>query len=229
MKRTEDYNAMAWGHESILNYFDKKRLTTDDIYPSEWFFIRQKMAEGIRVLDIGCAKGGLANVMTEHLQDFTYVGVDINEQMIAGAKKRYPNHEFHHVKENDFSVLGNQSFDLVICLGILHLHESWRNTIKTAWSHTKHHLILDLRETHLMSIENKDIAYFKMDFDNVSVPSSDYILPYNIINSAEALAAIMDLCPKSSKISHYGYTHTVSDLAVCPLQNIMANVYCIER
>lgn len=225
----QEYNATAWGHASILNYFDKNRLTTNDVYPSELFFIKQKIAEGMSVLDIGCAKGGMANILAEHLQQFTYVGVDINAQMIEAAKKRYPNHAFHHVNEDDFSVLGKTQYDLVVCLGILHLHESWRNTIATAWSHTRHSLILDLRETHAASIENKQRAYFKMDFDNVDNPGSDYILPYNIINTAEALATINEICKEASRVAHYGYTHTVSELAVCPMKKIMANVYCIER
>jgi cyclopropane fatty-acyl-phospholipid synthase-like methyltransferase len=60
---TSEYNASAWGHESILNFFDKKRLTTQHIYPSEWFFLKDKIADDMSLLDIGCAKGGMANVL----------------------------------------------------------------------------------------------------------------------------------------------------------------------
>lgn len=224
----EEYHAKAWGHQSILNFFDKRRLTTQDIYPSEWLFIKKNIRESISILDIGCAKGGMANVLSEHLQDFNYVGVDINAEMITAAKKRYSQHQFHLITESDYSCLGANQFDLVLCLGILHLHEAWRETIQTAWQHTKGCLILDLRETHLQSIEDKTISYFKMDFDHPDQPAKD-LLPYNIINTSEAFKVIRDTCREATKITHYGYTHQVSQLAVCPMQEIMANVYCIER
>lgn len=225
----QEYNAMAWGHESILNYFDKNRQTTSDIYPSEWFFIREKLIEGMTVLDIGCAKGGMANVLSEHLQNFDYTGIDINQKMIDAAKKRYPNYHFYKINENDYSILGEARYDLVLCLGILHLHETWRHTISEAWSHTQGCLILDLRETYLSSIEDKKLAFFKMDFDNIENPTSDFTLPYNIINTAEALRTIHEICRDAKKILHYGYTHSVSKLAISPIQKVMANVYCIER
>ncbi|MES2218874.1 MAG: class I SAM-dependent methyltransferase [Pseudomonadota bacterium] len=224
-----EYNANAWGHESILNFFDKKRLTTQHIYPSEWFFLKDKIKDDISLLDIGCAKGGMANVLAENLANFNYVGVDINEQMIDAAKQRYPQHIFYQITEEDYSVLQGKQYDLVLCLGILHLHESWRNTIKEAWRHTRKCLILDLRETHLASIEDKKQAYFKMDFDNISNPTSNYILPYNIINTAEALRTIHEVCEDAAHIAHYGYTQALSGLAVSPIKKIMANVYCIER
>jgi SAM-dependent methyltransferase len=223
------YNANAWGHESILNFFDKKRLTTQHIYPSEWFFLKDKIKDDITLLDIGCAKGGMANVLAENLQRFNYVGVDINEQMVAAAKERYPQHIFYQIAEEDYSILQGDQYDLVLCLGILHLHETWRNTIKEAWRHTRKCLILDLRETHLPTIEDKKQSYFKMDFDNVSNPTTDVVIPYNIINTGEALRVIHEICHDAQHIAHYGYTQALSGLTVSPLKKVMANVYCIER
>lgn len=223
------YNSEAWGHQSILNFFDHHRRTTKDIYPSEWFFIKDRLFEGMTILDIGCAKGGMANVISEHLRNFDYTGVDINQKMIDAAGKLYPQHRFYRILEEDYSVLGPSQYDLVLCLGILHLHEAWRKTIETAWAHTKKYLILDLRETYLPSIEDKTISYFKMDFDQIENPQSEYILPYNIINTGEALKTICEICKNAKNILHYGYTQNVSILAVGPIQKVMANVYCIER
>lgn len=224
-----DENATAWGHTSILNFFDKQRLTTDHIYPSEWFFLKDKMRNGMSVLDIGCAKGGMANVLAENLATFAYVGVDINAQMIASAQERYPEHQFHQITATDYSVLQARTFDLVVCLGILHLHETWRKTLEEAWRHTGGALILDLRETHLETIEDKEIAYFTMDFDNVKQPSTDFVLPYNIINTGVALQTIHTICADAKRISYYGYTQPLSGLTVSPIASVMATVYCIER
>lgn len=229
MLNKQSYNANAWGHESILNFFEKNRLTTEHVYPSEWFFIQQKLVDGIHVLDIGCAKGGFANVLAEHLTNFTYVGVDINQDMIAAARSRHPKHQFHVIDhDDDYSVLKGKRFDLVLCLGILHLHETWKKTLQFAFQHTAGSLIFDLRETHLATIEDKKRAYFKMDFDNMEQPNSHYTLPYNIINTADALKTIYDICKPSAKIMHYGYNQKISSLAISPILEVMANVYCVS-
>lgn len=223
-------NANAWGHHSCLNFFENNRLTTKDIYPSEWFFLQKLLQENISVLDIGCAKGGLANILTEHLQKFHYTGLDINQHMIEAAQIKYPQHNFYHIKENDdFSILEEQKYDLVTCLGILHLHELWQDTIKRAWQRTKHVLLLDLRETHLETIEDKNISYFSTNFDTPGEFNPHFTLPYNLINTSEALDIIHTICPQAHQISRYGYMHSISELAVSPIKKAMTSVYCIEK
>ena len=222
-------NAAAWGLPKVLDYFATRRATTADVYPSEWLFLERHLAEGMSVLDIGCAQGGFAGILSEHLADFTYTGLDINAAMIARARQAHPAHEFLHIGEDDYSVLEERAFDLVLVLGILHLHETWRRTISAAWRHTGKCLIFDLRETHGATIEDKSKSYFKMDFNGADEADSNATLPYNIINSGEARAAVIELCPGAHSLGHFGYLHPVSAAAVTPLADIMANTYCLEK
>lgn len=222
-------NAAAWGLPRVLDFFDSRRASTEEVYPSEWFFLKDHINEGVSVLDIGCAQGGFARVLGEHLARFSYTGVDINADMIARARDRHPGHTFHHVPEGDYAVLGNTRFDLVLVLGILHLHESWRDTVAAAWQYTGGCLILDLRETDGPSIEDKSVSYMKMDFHGGGDEHSAMTLPYNIINAGEALGTVTGLCEGAARISHYGYLHPVSSAAVCPVDRVMATTYCIER
>lgn len=225
----KDYNGSAWSHKSVLRYYDNNRRNTNDVYPSEWFFLKDKLHENMSVLDIGCAKGFMANVLEENIKNFSYYGVDISQSMIDYSKAKHPQHRFAKVSESDYSLLNNEQFDLVLCIGVLSIHETWRNTLSVAWSHTKKSLIIDLRETHYPSIEDKNISYFKMDFDNLNPEANVHTVPYNIINVSEAQRAIIDTCGSSAKVSHYGYLHPISSLAISPIKKVMANVYCIER
>lgn len=225
----QESNENAWSQESVLHYYDKNRLSTENVYPSEWFFLKSKLHDGISVLDVGCAKGFMANVLSENIEDFVYVGVDISQRMIDCAKEKFPQHRFFKVYENNYSILGNEKFDLVMCVGVLSIHESWRETLAVAWSHTKKNLIIDLRETHLKSIEDKNTAYFNMNFDMTNNAISNYTVPYNIINAAEAQKIILEICKEAINITHYGYLHPISKLAVSPINTVMTNVYCIER
>jgi 2-polyprenyl-3-methyl-5-hydroxy-6-metoxy-1,4-benzoquinol methylase len=221
-------NSAAWNQPNVVSFFDNNRLNIEDVYPSEWFFLKDHLKENMTVLDIGCAQGGFAGIIEEKLNDFTYTGVDISKNMISKAKLKHPNHTFHHIGENDYSALPSKRFDMTLVLGILHLHESWRNTIKIAWEFTSSTLIIDLRETSEQTIEDKTKSYFTMDING---NNSDYseVLPYNVINSGEALASVVAICSDATKISHFGYSQQPSSNSVSPVNRIFANVYCVER
>lgn len=223
-------NAAAWELPGVLGFFDTARASTGQVYASEWFFLRQKLAEGVSVLDVGCAQGGFASVLAENLKEFRYTGIDIAAEMIERASLRHPGHAFHHIPENgEWTALGDQTFDLVLVLGILHLHEGWRDTIRRAWERTRGTLILDLRETDGPTIEDKTVSWFQMDFGGGGTEHAEARLPYVLVNSAEALRTVRQLCPGASRISHFGYLHPVSGSARTPVPEAMANVWCIER
>jgi 2-polyprenyl-3-methyl-5-hydroxy-6-metoxy-1,4-benzoquinol methylase len=221
-------NANAWGLLGVLEYFKHERKTSDQVYGSEWFFLKDRLKEGISVLDVGCAQGGFASILGEHIEDFSYTGIDINAHMIDLARDNHKQAEFHLVEEGDMSVLGDRTFDLVLLLGILHLHERWRDTLTAAWNHTGGSLLADLREVPGPTVEDKTASYFQMNFGGDDT-ADNVILPYNLINAGEALAAVETICADASNLSHYGYRHPVSSSAVTPINNVMTNVYCMER
>lgn len=222
-------NADAWGLPGVLKYFETERTTTDHVYPSEWFFLKDKLREGLSVLDIGCAQGGFASVLGEHLNDFSYTGLDINSEMIENARGKHPDATFHIMNEGDFSVLGDRRFDLVLVLGILHLHETWRQTIEAAWRHTGGGLIFDLREISGPSIEDKQRSFFRMNFGGGGDDHNEATLPYNLINSAEALETVERIGAEAEVIKNYGYIHGVSGSAQCPVDSAMFNTWCLDR
>lgn len=223
-------NAEAWGLDGVLNFFETARTSTGQVYESEWFFLKDRLKNGISVLDVGCAQGGFASVLGEHLGRFAYTGIDINPDMVARARARHPGHTFHAVAEDgDWPELETGRFDLVLVLGILHLHEGWRDTISRAWARTTGTLILDLREYEGPTLEDKAVSFFRMDFGGGDAVHAETRLPYVLVNSAEALATIRRLTPGARRISHFGYLHPLSGSAMTPVGEAMANVWCIER
>jgi ubiquinone/menaquinone biosynthesis C-methylase UbiE len=215
-----------WSEAGVPEFYEKHRLTTADVYPSEWFFLEKLLSEGMSVLDIGCALGGFASILGEHLSDFTYVGLDISPEMIRRAKERYPGHEFHVIAQGDLSPVEGRRFDLVLSLGILHLSVGWRELIAEAWKRAGRFLLLDLRETSGATIEDEGRSYFKMEI--YTNREGDARLPYNLINSAEAWKTIGDSCTGYKSLRHYGYVAPVSQSAVTPVSQVLMNTYCIE-
>lgn len=218
--------SVVWSEAGVAEFYEEHRLKTSDVYPSEWFFLEKILREGMSILDVGCAIGGFASIFSEHLESFTYAGLDISAEMILRAKERHPQHEFHVIAEGDLSVVEGRKFDLVLCLGILHLSVGWRQLIAEAWKRVGKFMLLDLRETHGATIENESQSYFKMDIYTNREGSPT--LPYNLINSAEAWKAIMDSCPGLKILRHYGYLSPVSQSAVTPVSHVLMNTYCIE-
>jgi len=221
-------NAEAWGLPNVLDYFQNHRTTSEHVYPSEWIFLRDRLKEGMSILDIGCAQGGFAGIAGEHLKEFFYTGVDINEDMVGIARDRFPRHEFLCIEEGNLSALGDVKFDLVLILGILHLHEAWRDTLEAGWRVCSGSLIFDLREYYGATIEDKSRSSFEMNFgaggDDASVS-----LPYNLINAAEAEETISDICDNVSRIEHYGYRHAVSESARTPEKDVITRTWCVAR
>lgn len=227
-KQTE-HNEQAWSLPGVLGFFDSARATTAQVYRSEWIFLRELLREGMSVLDVGCAQGGFAAVLAEHLSDFRYTGVDVSAAMVERARFRHPDHRFLQVPEADLSALDGETFDLVLVLGILHLHEKWRDTLAAAWTKTAGALVLDLREHEAASIEDKTVSSFRMDFGVADADHAAVTLPYIILNSADALATLRHMTPDRTRLSHFGYLTPVSGSASAPVDQVMANVWCVER
>jgi len=220
----------AWCHDSVIRYYEEHRHTTSHVYPSEWCFLKELLEENMSILDIGCALGGFASITGEHLGRFMYTGVDISPAMIRRARERHPAHAFHCIEEADLSVLRQHTYDLVLCMGILHLSKTWRELIQAAWRHTKRHLLMDLRESTSPTIEGEGKSYMRVaNLDLSNSDGSRWRLPYIIVNHTEALGTVMSLCQGMRSLRYYGYLHAVSQEAVCPVKQVMMNVYCIEK
>lgn len=226
----DESNAALWSRPSVVDYYENHRRTSKDVYSSEWIFLKDHLRAGVSILDIGCAHGGFAGIIAEHLRDFRYTGVDISETMIAKARSRFPQHRFGMVRPDGEGLPGNETFDLVLCLGILHLNMAWRQTVRSAWRRTANTLILDLRLTAGKTIEDKNVSSFIMDptVEQDSKPSGER-LPYNIINVSEALNELSELCPGHRKIFQYGYTHPVSEFTIGPVREVLMTTYCVIK
>ncbi len=69
-----------------------------------------------RVLDVGCHTGPLA----EHVPPERYLGVDVDDELLAEARRKHPEHRFIGVDDVD----PDERFDTLISLAVIeHIHE----------------------------------------------------------------------------------------------------------
>lgn len=75
-----------------------------------------QVGTGVRVLEIGCGPG----TIVPYLSDAEYLGFDLSREYIELAKRRFPRAQFVCERVSQFSLQKEQSFDVVLALGIVH-------------------------------------------------------------------------------------------------------------
>ena len=156
-------NRNKWSSNQILNFFKNNRNKYSHAYIGEKILINEFFKKKYSVLDIGCAQGGLINILKKINSNFNYCGLDYNLDMLSYAKKKFPNKKFIEIKNNYFFKYTKKKYDIVFVLGILHLNKEWKKIIKQAFKVTKKHLIFDLRETNL---KNKKKLFQDLNMNN---------------------------------------------------------------
>lgn len=218
----------AWGLPGVLDFFETNRNEQNQLYVSERLFLEKLLREGVSILDVGCAMGGFSEIIGSYVKNFEYTGIDTNFQMIERAKEKNPQHTFFHTPSLDFSPLQNRHYDIVLCLGVLHLTVSWKTVLNLCWQHTKNYFLFDLRESCEPTVDCRpDLSFFKMDFNaNLNDKAhTESILPYNVINSGDSLAVISEICQGLKCLASFGYLRQPSSSAVCPIERVLMRTY----
>src|SRR5262249_30664110 len=100
------------------------------------FISQHKRSAGNALLDVACGTGGHVPYLRD---DFVYEGLDLDPEMLALARTRFPDVPFHQGDMVDFA-LGRQ-FDVVTCLfssiAYAKTEERLRQTIATMADHVR--------------------------------------------------------------------------------------------
>ncbi len=91
----------------------------------------QRMGLDVRnkdVLEIGCGNGHGAYLLNQG-SPRSYIGLDLMEEQVGKARRRYPHYQFLVQDAADLSQFGEASKDVVIIFGVLHHIPEWRKVI----------------------------------------------------------------------------------------------------
>lgn len=92
-----------------------------------------KPVAGERILDLGCGTGYLTNLIAQ--TGASVIGIDSSEEMIAKAKKEYPNIEFKNVSATEFKF--DDPFDAIFSNAVLHWVAEKEKVIECMYNNLK--------------------------------------------------------------------------------------------
>ncbi len=230
-------NNIVYRTERIARYFESNRSSWLQFYASErWIFERIASKSGSigRVLDVGCAAGGLGLALQERFSIDEYVGVEINEQAVAAARARRdrlrPRAEFHCQDIVKMATVPRAPFDLVTNLSCSDWNVEtaaitdacWRNVIPGG------NLVISLRLTNGGSVNDMSRSYQHICFDE-GLRDDDEKANYVVFNVRDALRLFENLRPQPSQVLGYGYWGPPSKSAVTPYDQLVFSVFALTK
>ncbi len=211
--------------DQISKYFRNNRCKWDDFYPSEkWIFNRiagpnRQMG---KILDVGCAAGGLGLALTEQFSVEQYTGVEINAAVLDIAKTRkivcsQGLGRFFGGDILKMDTLDQSGFDIVFSLSCADWNVMTMEIINDCWKRVNKggNFVLTLRLTPDRSLIDPDESFQYIYYED-TLPENTSTLekaPYVVLNIKEAIFLLSNLSPRPLSITAYGYWGDISATA----------------
>jgi len=117
--------------------------------------------KGRQILDFGCGKGDLLGFLAERGLPVEYTGIDVNEKLVALARRKYPGADFIHLDIEEEAL--ERSFDVVLICGVFNLRiagiaATLRNALKRLFPLCREALHLNIPSS-LTGVKDPDMYY----------------------------------------------------------------------
>jgi SAM-dependent methyltransferase len=223
--------------EAIAAYFQSHRRRFQDFYESErWIFecvAERRDGNFGRVLDVGCACGGLAVALAERFSLAHYTGIDISPHAIALALRAEDLPDRCWFVQADIvttAALAGMKFDTVFNLSCADWNLESRAIIEATWDRVAEGgtMILSLRLTDKAGVQDVERSHQVIHFGDVeAIPANAERAAYAVFNVTEALGILADLRP--SRITGFGYWGKPSPTARTPFDRLAFAVFAVDR
>lgn len=162
---------------TINPYWSSKNPNEDEL--SRWNAINKFIevnigfSENFNILDVGCGRGWLSNLLTKY---GNVTGIEPVKKVVQYAKKLYPNVEFKVGSTQNLLPKFKNNFDLIVCSEVLeHIPDD-----KKAIFISEISLLLKSKGYAIFSTPRADIQEEWMSFTEPGQPIEDWISEANL-------------------------------------------------
>lgn len=215
---------------AIVDYYSQHRKSWKELYPSEQesiSWLASRMPSPWRVLDVGCACGGLALALDEKVELSEYCGVDLHAEAIEWARQNiHTGAEARFVAGDIIQWPEERTYDLVVSLSCADWNIETGPIIQAAWKRVRPggFFLISLRLTEKDGINNVNASY---QYANFAGQCEGEKANYVVFNIFEALELVNSLQPKL--VYGYGYWGKPSASAVTPYEKLVFTVLAIQK
>ena len=217
----------------IKDFFSKTRNNFNDFYPSEKEVIQKvlnKFDSNIDILDLGCATGGLYQALKEKNGNISYTGVDIDQNAISFAKKKFKGAKFINSDFNDFLDQEVKKFDMIFSLSCFdwNLNDSsikgFNEEVKNIFKFVKEggYIIFSIRLTEFDTLYNSKESYQIIKSTEEKLKAF-----YSIISYKDLSKLILSM--RVTEIIASGFKGNPSKSAVTPYESIDFAVFALKK
>ena len=205
-------------------YIKRGRSQESRLFRSERHFLNKVIKKGQHVLDIGCAAGGVYNILRNKTGNVKYTGLDIDAECIKAASDKYPDAEF---LVGDFleSKFQSDSFDVAMSLFVMGMQPEYKKFISELVRVSRQYVIFDVRLRYDgMTVIDKDTSYF---YYHASGKRNYYV----ILNVFELINYLHIESLHLKSIRMYGYYPKDRSSAFVPMpkNKMVVATVCLEK
>ena len=147
--------------KSKSNYYIKNRVREKfkDLEKSKKYLIKKVNFKENKILDAGCANGGMYNALCEKFGSINYTGIDLDSMCIKNAKKRFLKAKFYKMNIFDKKLKKN-SFDTVMMWNWTYMYSDWKKLFSQAIKLSKKFIMFDNRlRLNGSTVTDIDLSY----------------------------------------------------------------------
>ncbi len=227
--------AFAGGH--VAKFFAAHRVRWSEFYPSEHFIFERLAGPERRfgkVLDVGCAVGGLGLALEERFSVGRYVGVEISRKAIDAARVLAKEGRFRcPVAFHAGDILATDAveggpFDLVVALSSADWNIETDAILRACWDNVAPGgtFVMSLRLTDGRSLNDISRSYQELRYEEGEAPER---ANYVVFGVREILRLFEGFSPRASNVLGYGTWGPPSRTAVTPYHRLCFTVFAVTK
>jgi SAM-dependent methyltransferase len=218
----------------LSDFYSKNRNSFSGFYPSEkWVFDKVFKSNGSfgKILDVGCACGGLSAALNEKYDFKSYTGIDISKASIESAKRIVKLKLPTKFIAGDIVLQKNQKnkYDTVFSLSCADWNVQTNKIFNVSWNALKPggFMMISLRLTDGKGINNirKSYQYINMSGRDKNPEIANYV----VFSLKDAVELFSSQRPSPESIGAYGYWGKPSKTAVTPYKRLVFAVFYIKK